>query len=96
MEYGGHIYIITNRFRTSLYTGVTSDLPYRLWQHREHLDPDSFATQYKCELLMYYEWFDSIEAAIAREKQVKGYARWKKDRLINEFNPGWEDLTRFI
>jgi putative endonuclease len=93
MEYGGWVYMLTNRFRTVVYIGVTSDLLYRLWQHREKLNPKSFSAQYKTDLLVYYEFFDSIEAAIAREKQLKGFARSKKDKLINNFNPGWEDLT---
>lgn len=72
---------------TVLYTGVTSELTTRVWQHKTNVYPGSFSSKYKTHKLVYYEYFEFIEEAIAREKQIKGGSRKKKIDLINNFNP---------
>jgi putative endonuclease len=90
--YGGYIYIITNYKNTTLYTGVTSNLIARIIEHRDKLYPKSFSSKYQLNKLVYFESFDSIEAAIQREKQIKGGSRKKKNDLIDSMNPEWRDL----
>ena len=87
------VYILTNERRTVLYTGVTSDLARRLWEHRTHRDPKSFASRYHCTRLVFYEVTTDIRAAIAREKQIKNWHRAWKIRLIESTNPDWLDLS---
>jgi predicted GIY-YIG superfamily endonuclease len=87
------VYIMTNRKRTVLYTGVTSDLPTRVAEHRARIQPGSFASRYNTDRLVYFETTPSIEAAIAREKQIKGWLRRKKIELIERVNPQWTDLA---
>lgn len=87
-----HVYIITNKNNTVLYTGVTSDLVKRMYQHKSKVYK-GFASKYNCEKLVYFEAFDSIEEAIAREKQIKKYKRVKKLDLINADNSEWQDLS---
>ncbi len=89
---GGAVYVLTNRSRTVLYTGVTSDLAKRVHQHRAHVDPHSFTTRYNVGVLVYYEAHEDILAAIEREKQIKGWRRTKKVALIESTNPEWNDL----
>jgi putative endonuclease len=88
----GYVYIITNEHHTTLYVGVTSNLFNRTVQHREKFFPKSFSARYNLSKLVYYEVFDSIIDAIAREKQLKAGPRRKKEQLINRFNPEWKDL----
>jgi putative endonuclease len=83
--------IMANRRNGTLYTGVTSDLPQRAWQHREGMSA-GFTKRYGCELLVWYEWHDDIELAILREKQIKAGSRKRKLALIEAFNPTWRDL----
>lgn len=93
MEYRTYqVYILTNKNRTVLYTGVTSNLKERVYQHKEKLSPKSFTARYNVDHLVYYEQFFDIGEAIAREKQIKAGSRQKKLNLINEFNPEWKDL----
>jgi len=89
------VYIVTNRHRRVLYTGVTNDLVRRLQEHEEesYKGKRSYAGKYNCYHLVYYEHFDFIEHAIDREKQIKGWLRIKKEKLINDFNPKWEFLN---
>ena len=87
-----HVYIITNKNNTVLYTGVTSDLVKRMYQHKLKIYK-GFAAKYNCEKLVYFEAFDSIEPAIEREKQIKKYNRIKKITLIEKDNPDWKDLS---
>jgi predicted GIY-YIG superfamily endonuclease len=79
----------------TLYTGVTSDLPQRAWQHREGVT-DGFTKRYGCKRLVWYEMADTMEAAILREKQIKAGSRAKKIALIVGFNPAWQDLYEGI
>jgi putative endonuclease len=93
---GGFVYIITNAHHTVLYVGVTSNLFNRTIQHRDKIFPKSFSARYNLSKLVYYEIFDSIVDAIAREKQLKGGSRKKKESLINKFNPEWKDLFEVL
>jgi putative endonuclease len=93
MTKGGAIYILTNENNTTLYTGVTSNLMKRLFEHRSGKYPNSFTARYGLGKLVYYEVFHRIEDAIAREKQIKGGSRLKKEKLINAINPEWNDLS---
>jgi putative endonuclease len=96
MERGGYIYILTNKNNSVLYTGVTSNLANRLYEHRNGLYQKSFTFRYNVTKLVYYEGFTNIEEAIAREKQIKSGSRQKKLDLINRFNSNWEDLIDTI
>ncbi len=86
-----YVYIMTNKSRT-LYTGVTSDLERRAYEHKQRLGP-GFTSRYRITRLVYFEVTHDVEAAIAREKQIKGWLRAKKIALIESVNPKWEDLT---
>ena len=83
---------MTNKNNSTLYVGVTSDLKIRVYQHKHNLNPESFTAIYKTHKLVYYEGFHNILDAIAREKQIKGGSRKKKEELINLMNPEWKDL----
>ena len=85
------IYIMASRRNGTLYTGVASNLPQRVFQHREGLTP-GFTTRYGCKLLAHYEMHEDMASAIAREKQIKGLSRRKKLLMIERFNPEWRDL----
>ena len=87
------VYIITNKHNTTLYTGVSNDLPLRLWEHRTKQNPTSFTARYNLYKLIYYEAFEFIEEAINREKYIKGKTRKWKIGLISRLNPAWNDLT---
>ena len=86
-----YVYIITNKSRT-LYAGVTNDLVRRMYEHKNKLIP-GFTSKYNITQLVYYEATDDIRAAIAREKQIKGWLRRKKIALIESANPTWKDLS---
>jgi putative endonuclease len=85
------IYILTNRPRGVLYTGMSSSLAERIRQHKEGLVP-GFTTQYNLKRLVYFEYLDSAEATIAHEKRLKCWRREWKIALIEETNPTWRDL----
>ena len=89
---GGAVYILTNQTHTVLYTGVTSDLMFRIKEHRELPYPKSFTAKYKVYKLIYFSIFFDIEEAIAEEKRIKGGSRNKKLALIIGMNPQWNDL----
>ena len=91
MERKGYVYILTNCTHSVLYIGVTSNLQRRIYQHRTHL-MDGFTDQYNVVILVYYECYESIREEIIREKQLKAGSRLKKEALINEKNPSWQDL----
>jgi putative endonuclease len=88
----GFVYIITNKYQTVVYTGVTSNLPQRIKEHREKRNPNSFSARYDVNILVYYEQFQWIEDAITREKQIKAGSREAKNNLIRSMNPTWKDL----
>ena len=79
--------------RQTLYIGVTTNLQKRVDEHKNHKFPNSFSNKYNCVDLVYYEVFASIEEAILREKQLKGWSRNKKENLIAEQNPEFLDLN---
>ena len=86
-----YIYIMTNSSRT-LYTGVTDDLVRRVYEHKNKL-VEGFTQKYNITRLVYYEITSDVQAAIQREKQIKGWLRKKKIALIEAANPEWEDLS---
>ena len=86
-----YVYIMTNKSGT-LYTGVTNNLERRIYEHKMHL-VDGFTKKYKIDKLVYFEETDDINAAISREKQIKGWLRKKKIALIESTNPEWDDLS---
>ena len=87
-----YVYFMTNKYKTTLYTGVTNDLRRRVNEHKEK-KVDSFSKKYNLEFLVYYEEFYDINQAINREKQIKAGSRKKKDYLIAKINPEWKDLS---
>jgi len=92
---GGYIYIVSNKSRTVLYTGVTSDLANRIFEHKEGKG-SQFTSKYKCVDLLYYEFYSTINEAIQREKQLKKWKREWKDQLIAKFNPTLKDLFKEV
>ena len=86
-----YVYILTNSNHTVLYTGVTNDLERRCHEHKQK-KLKGFTQKYNVDKLIYFETFDFIDQAIAREKQVKGYSRKKKNALIDNFNSDWNNL----
>ena len=91
-----YVYILTNFDKTVLYTGVTNDLKRRLYEHQTELNKKSFTSKYKCFYLLYFDNFVSIEQAINREKQIKGWTRVKKEKLISGFNKYWTFLNNEV
>lgn len=89
------VYIVTNKNKTVLYIGVTNDLERRTYEHEKGLLP-GFSQKYNCNYVVYYEYFQSIEDAIEREKQIKKWRREKKKNLIRTFNPEWLFLNEKI
>ena len=89
------VYIMANKKNGTLYTGVTSDLIKRVYEHKGSL-VKSFTSKYDCKLLVYYDLIDCMESAIMREKQIKAGSRSKKIKLIESQNPEWLDLYQDI
>ena len=87
-----YVYILTNKYCTVLYTGVTSNLVKRVYEHKNHLDKESFTAKYKVDRLVYFEETTDVRAAIEREKQIKSWNRNRKTSLIMSMNPKWVDL----
>jgi putative endonuclease len=85
------VYIMVSKRNGTLYTGVTSSLVHRAWQHREGIVP-GFTKRYGCKLLVWFELHATMPEAIAREKQIKGGSRRSKLALIESLNPQWKDL----
>ena len=92
MSKGAYVYILASP-RKRLYIGVTSDLMQRVKEHKSNADPDSFCSRYNIRQLVYYEVFESINEAIARETSLKGILRIRKIQLIVGLNPTWRDLS---
>ncbi|MCC5797784.1 MAG: GIY-YIG nuclease family protein [Methylophaga sp.] len=86
-----YVYILSNINNQVLYIGVTSHLIKRVYEHKNHL-VDGFTRKYNVTKLVYFEQTSDVEVAIAREKQLKRWRREKKNYLINQTNPGWNDL----
>lgn len=85
------VYILANKRNGTLYTGVTSDLPKRIYEHKNGIK-SGFASQYQCNLLVYYMLSESMGSAILEEKRIKAGSRKQKLRLIETINPEWRDL----
>ncbi|MDE7215525.1 MAG: GIY-YIG nuclease family protein [Clostridia bacterium] len=88
-----YVYILSSQTNSTLYIGVTSDIYRRMNEHNDKV-VDGFTKKYKVNKLVYVEEYGSIKEAIAREKQLKGWRREKKEALINSMNPEWKDLLR--
>jgi putative endonuclease len=93
MREGGFVYVMTNRNKTTLYIGVTSDLCRRINEHKKHKYKNSFTDRYNLEYCIYYEEFPTIQQAILREKELKKWNRKKKEALIISKNPQWNELV---
>ncbi|KTD51976.1 endonuclease [Legionella quinlivanii] len=90
-EYQPAIYIMANKRNGTIYTGVTSDLLKRVYEHK-FAEVEGFTKRYSCKSLVYYELAEDITSAISLEKQLKGGSRQKKIKLIEKMNPLWEHL----
>ena len=88
--------ILSNKLNTTIYVGVTRDLVRRVYEHRHKLDKDSFTAKYDIYKLVYYETMTDVRAAIEREKQIKSWNRARKNKLVENNNPTWEDLYESI
>jgi len=86
-----YVYILTNKTRTVLYTGVTKDLKRRVYEHKEKLT-EGFTAKYNIDMLVYYEVAEDVRSAIIREKQIKDGSRASKIKLVHNMNPDWRDL----
>ncbi len=84
------VYILTNKTKTTLYTGVTNDLKRRITEHQE--GKSGFTNKYNCHYLIYFEEHQTPQNAISREKEIKKWRREKKEKLINSLNPSWDFL----
>ena len=91
MEKQYYVYIMTNKFNTVLYTGITNDLKRRTYEHKEKV-VEGFTKKYNITKLIYFEIFNEVKSAILREKQIKGGSRAKKIALVSHMNPEWRDL----
>ena len=87
-----YVYILTNKNNNVMYVGVTNNLLRRLYEHKNHLI-EGFTKKYNVTKLVYYEESPDVLAAIAREKQLKGWSRIKKNGLVESENPEWNDLS---
>jgi len=90
-----YVYIMTNKRNGTLYTGITSDLINRVWQHKNNIIP-GFTAKYKIHKLVYYELHEDIREAIRKEKNIKAWRRKWKLQLIEKLNPNWDDLYDII
>jgi len=95
MQKGGYLYINTTSKNTVLYIGATSDIHARDWKHKTGYYQSSFTKKYNVDKLVYYEYYDNIEDAIRREKQIKNWRREKKINLIKTMNPEFKELSLF-
>lgn len=89
------VYILASKPYGTLYTGVTSNIQQRVWQHKEDVTA-GFTQEYSVHDLVYFEPHETMEAAIVREKQIKDWNRAWKIRLINDKNPDWNDLSHLL
>lgn len=92
MKTKGIVYIMSSPDKTALYTGITSNLHKRVWEHKNKTFPGSFSAKYNCVMLVYYSMHETILDAIAEEKRIKAGSRKRKENLIYSLNPDWKDL----
>jgi len=90
-----YAYMMTNRSRVVLYTGITNSLMRRVWQHQNG-EIEGFTKTYRVNRLIYYERFNEPGDAIAREKEIKGWRRSKKNALVERMKPNWADLSPML
>jgi len=95
MEKNFYVYILTKRRNSTFYVGITSNLPKRIWEHKNEV-ADGFTKKHQVKMLVYYEVFDNAEGAIKREKRLKRWNRAWKMKIIEEINPNWCDLYEDI
>ena len=88
--------MVTNKYNTVIYVGVSSELRGRIWEHKTKFFSKSFTAKYNCDKIVWYQIFPTIMEAIEREKQIKAGSRKKKIDLINAMNPEWKDLWEEI
>lgn len=88
-----YVYMITNWNNKVLYTGITNNLERRIYEHKNKL-VKGFTSKYNINKLVYFDHTTDVNSAIAREKQIKGWTRVKKNKLIESINPEWEDLSK--
>ena len=91
--YNFYVYILTNKAKTVLYTGMTNNLKRRLHEHKSKLNPNSFTAKYNVSYLLYYEHYGWVQQAIEREKEIKNFPRSKKLELIRSINPNLEVVS---
>ena len=91
-----YVYILSNDTHTTIYTGVTNDLLRRVYEHKHDLSHKSFTAKYGVHRLVYYEATTDVRSAIEREKQIKGWNRARKNKLVESMNPLWQDLYESI
>jgi len=95
-----YVYMVTNFTNSTLYIGVTGNLARRAYEHKQYANAhhnnneEHFTEKYRCYKLVYYEETNDIHVALAREKQLKGWTRAKKDALVGSINPEWKDLSK--
>ena len=87
-----YVYILANETNVAVYTGVTNDLYRRVYEHKAHIDKDSFTAKYNITKLVFFESTNDVKSTIEREKQIKKWNRGRKNKLISSFNPQWRDL----
>ena len=89
-----NVYILTNKNKRVLYTGITNNLPQRLTEHYiDRIEKKTYTGKYNCHFLIFYETYQYVNDVIAREKEIKGWLRIKKINLITNFNPEWKFLN---
>ena len=94
MQY--YVYILATNDNRVIYTGITNDLKRRVYEHKNSLDKTSFTSKYHVNKLVYYEFTGDVYVAIEREKQIKGWNRRRKNKLVESKNPEWKDLYTSI
>ena len=92
-QHNYYVYIMTNKSNTVLYTGVCNDMARRVWEHKNRVSKNSFVSRYNINKLVYFEYYEEINYAVKREKQIKGGSRAKKIALIEKENKEWRDLS---
>jgi putative endonuclease len=92
MNQSSYMYMMSSSSRRALDTGVTARFHHRIFEHKSDL-VEGFSSKYNCHRLVYFERFTNVVDAIAREKQVKGWRREKKNKLVESMNPAWKDLA---
>jgi len=95
MKEQSYIYFLTNQYNNVLYIGVTNDIVRRIAEHKVKINK-GFSYKYNCEKLVYHETYSLMTDAIAREKQLKNWKRDWKNKLVEDFNPEWDDLSKDI